>query len=127
MTVSRATIVSPIYANGYIGDFFCGLTINVAERKLLLINFEQFDVGSNNRHCDNHNDYLEIRDGSSIHSNLIGPKLCGLSTLRPILSFNNSVTLRFFTNMISTGSNLDGRSSFKLTAIEVVSDLKMIS
>ena len=115
MTVSRATIVSPIYANGYIGDFFCGLTINVAERKLLLINFEQFDVGSNNRHCDNHNDYLEIRDGSSIHSNLIGPKLCGIHSqarLPPILSTNNSVTLGFFTN-------LEGYEGFRLTAIEV--------
>ena len=116
VTVSRAAVVSPNYKNGYINDLFCGLTINVAEGKLVLINFEKFEVGDilvQDRRCDQLNDYLAIRDGSTIHSKLIGPKLCGHSLLPPILSSNNSVTLEFFTNHDTT------YEGFILTAIEV--------
>ena len=115
VTVSRATVVSPtIGGNTYIYGLTCGLTINVAAGKLVSINFEKFKVGDYRRDCENDlNDYLEIRDGRTDHSNLIGPKLCGLSTPRAILSTNNSVTLGFFTKLDKT---FEG---FRLTAISV--------
>ena len=54
-------------------------------------------------------DYLEVRDGDSINSNLIGSKLCGTNLPGRIESTGNAMTLKFH----SDGSVV--RPGFKIT------------
>ena len=44
-------------------------------------------------------DWLEIRDGEDLHSELIHEKLCGSSLPKPITSSGNAIRIRFKTGV----------------------------
>ena len=85
------------------------MTIQFSER--VRIKIEAFYLEQSSRHsypC--RYDYLEVRDGESSSSNIIGSKLCGCSHYDAIESTGSSMTLVFHTD--SSG----GRTGFKIVA-----------
>ena len=111
VTITRGTIISPNYPYHYDNNKDCRLTIGVRVGKLVLLRFEAFQVQYGWSDCQY--DYLEIRDGNSNNSSLIGSRLCGTSLPNAILSTGNSLTFKFYTNYGTTDTG------FNITAIEV--------
>ena len=111
MTVPGTTITSPNHPSLYDNNLDCQVTIRFAESPAVLIEFEQpFSIESSGNRCPW--DYLEVHDGPSASSSLIGPKLCGnLDPVpTPIQSTGNSMTLVFHTDSSVT------RSGFRIRA-----------
>ena len=96
-------IITPNHPGNYENNKICQVRIRFSGR--VRIRFEKFDVetASSCRY-----DFLEVRDGDSSTSNLIGSKLCGNNIPNPIESSTSSMTLIFHTD----GSVV--RSGFKI-------------
>ena len=102
--------MSPNYPSLYDNRLDCQVTIRFSDSPSVLIEFEStFNIES---HSSCGWDYLEVRDGPSASSNVIGSKLCGdLDPVpTPIQSTGNSMTLIFHTDGSVT------RSGFKIRA-----------
>jgi len=102
--VNPGTIITtPNHPGNYENNKICQVRIRFSGR--VRIRFEKFDVetASSCRY-----DFLEVRDGDSSTSNLIGSKLCGNTIPNPIESSTSSMTLIFHTD----GSVV--RSGFKI-------------
>ena len=95
-----ARIISPNHPGDYENNKDCQITIRSSVR--VRIRFEAFNIETHNS-CAY--DYIEVRDGDSANSNLIGPKLCGTTLPEPIESSGSSLTLIFHTdhNTVRTG------------------------
>lgn len=91
-TITRpdTTIISPNYPEFYGWDRQCQITMSFTGK--VSIRFEDFYVDDNSA-CKN--DWLEVRDGSSSNSPMIGDKLCGYDIPDPMKSTGNSITLLF--------------------------------
>jgi len=92
ITRPEITIISPGYPGPYSrGSILCETTITF-ENKVLLT-FENFDVSSHS-FCQ---DWVEVRDGDSSESEMIGERLCGNILPDPMESTGKSITLVFNT------------------------------
>ena len=96
ITVPGTTIISPNHPGDYQNNLDCQVSIQFSER--VRIRFEAFNVESQSS-CNY--DYLEVRDGDSSSSSIIGTKLCGglsISIPADIESTGSSMTLVFHTD-----------------------------
>ena len=92
VTSPNTTIVSQNYPNNYDDNKDCRITIRFSTGQRVYIEFLDFELEADSD-CDY--DWLEIRDGDSANSNIIGSKLCGSGTPSPVESTGNSLTLVF--------------------------------
>ena len=95
VTVPGTTIISPNHPNNYDNGMDCQIKIRFAAGQRISIQFLAFHVEPNNQ-C--RWDWLEVRDGDSANSNLLGSKLCGSTNPDPIESTSNTLTLVFHTD-----------------------------
>ena len=107
ITVPGTTIISPNHPGDYQDNLDCEVSIQLSER--VRIRFEAFNVES---HSSCRYDYLEVRDGDSSSSSVIGSKLCGDIIPDAIESSGSSMTLVFHTD-----------SSAKRTGFKIVVEL----
>ena len=100
-------IISTNHPNLYNNNQNCTLTVTFSST--ISIQFESFNIEQcTNCQCDG----LEIRDGASSNSPLIGSKLCGNYIPETLQSSGNSVTFIFTSDYSVT------RSGFKLKIAE---------
>ena len=90
ITIPGTTITSPGYPLTYGESNLCQVTLTFDGR--VSINFVDFNLQSDSS-CQY--DWLEVRDGNSSESELLGDKLCGDDIPGPIESTGRSVTLVF--------------------------------
>ena len=96
----------------------CQVTIRFEEGQRVAIEFVDFNIES---HSSCIYDYLKVRDGDNINSNLIGSRLCGTNIPGRIESTGNAMMLQFH----SDGSVV--RPGFKIiTSIGNKTNLKII-
>ena len=81
-TTLHGIITSPSYPRNYPDNADCIYTISQPSGTIILLNFLSTDIWS---HDTCHWDYLEIRDGLSESSSLLG-KICGNEVPAPIQS-----------------------------------------
>ena len=112
VAISRTSIVSPNYPLDYDSNLDCQITVSFALGRKVLIHFETFNLGYSYS-CTSYSDYLEVRDGNSSSSDLIGSRLCGTDIPEKKVSTGNSVTLAIHTN------NYGAYSGFRLKVLEV--------
>ena len=118
ITVPGTTIISPNHPGDYQNNLDCQVSIQLSER--VRIRFEAFNVES---HTSCRYDYLEVRDGDSSSSSMIGSKLCGDLIPDAIESTGSSMTLVFHTDssairtgfriVVELGKNRLGKKEFK--------------
>ena len=89
------TIISPNHPNNYGDNQDCQIKIAFAEGQRVVIEFIHFNV-EHSSSC--YYDWVEIRDGSSSSSNLLGSKLCGNMLPQPVVSTGNFLTIVFHTD-----------------------------
>ena len=112
VAISRTSIVSPNYPQDYDNNMDCQITVSFALGRKVLIYFETFNFGySYSSTC--YSDYLEVRDGNSSSSDLLGSRLCGTSIPEKKVSTGNSVTIAIHTNYYGA------YSGFRLKVLEV--------
>ena len=105
VTTPGTAVISPNHPGNYESNKVCQLTIRFSER--VRIRFEAFNIES---HSSCRYDYLEVRDGESSSSNLIGSRLCGTTIPEAVESSGSSMTLIFHSD-----SSVE-RSGFRLIA-----------
>ena len=105
VTTPGTPVISPNHPGNYESNKVCQLTIRFSER--VRIRFEAFNIES---HSSCRYDYLEVRDGESSSSNLIGSRLCGTTIPEAVESSGSSMTLIFHSD-----SSVE-RSGFRLIA-----------
>ena len=105
VTTPVTAVISPNHPGNYESNKVCQITIRFSER--VRIRFEAFNIES---HSSCNYDYLEVRDGESSSSNLIGSKLCGTTIPEAMESSGSSMTLIFRSDSSVV------RSGFKLIA-----------
>ena len=108
VNIPGTEIISPNHPSAYANRMNCQATIRFTVGQRVAIQFEAFSLegGSN---CPY--DYLEIRDGASTSSNLIGSKLCGSTNPGVIRSTGNSMTITFRTDGSVTSTGFKIRTS----------------
>ena len=89
---NEGEVISPNYPENYNIDQECRLTITLSSGSLVSSQFISFNL-EDDLGCKY--DWLEIRDGDSPSSPIIGSRLCGSSNPGTIISTGNSVTLIF--------------------------------
>lgn len=103
------SIISPNYPGYYDKNLLCEVTISFEGR--VSIEFEYLDLQPTyTDHCDD--DWLEVRDGESSDSEMIGDKICGEEIPQSIESTGNSITLVFHSD-----------DSWEQTGFRILSDL----
>ena len=108
LTTPETTIISPNYPYGYDDGLNCQVTITFSGKVSIV--FEDFDLYYRER-CDY--DWLEVHDGNSSESDMIGEKLCGPWNPSPRESTGDSMTLVFQTTyLLSRG--------FKIISSEII-------
>ncbi|KAF4527383.1 hypothetical protein B566_EDAN015953, partial [Ephemera danica] len=93
--VSSGVLRSPLYPSQYPHNLHCVWVIEVPVGQKILLNITDFELEADNN-CQF--DYLEIRNGGSALSPLIG-QFCGNSIPRTITSFSQSLYLLFHTDL----------------------------
>ncbi|KAF4532440.1 hypothetical protein B566_EDAN014445, partial [Ephemera danica] len=93
--VSTGVLRSPLYPSKYPQNLHCVWVIEVPVGQKIQINITDFELEADNN-CQF--DYLEIRNGGSALSPLIG-QFCGYSIPRTINSFSQSLYLLFHTDL----------------------------
>ncbi|XP_044150585.1 LOW QUALITY PROTEIN: cubilin [Bufo gargarizans] len=91
-------IRTPHYPNPYYRERFCEWIITQPEGEVVMFKFDSFNVSSSSE-CSNN--YVEVRDGPSSESALIG-KYCGSEVPPAIYSTQKSLYVRFLTDASST-------------------------
>ena len=92
-------IISPNHPGDYENNKDCQVTIRFSGG--VRIRFEAFNIELS-KSCAY--DYIEVRDGDSANSNLIGSRLCGTTIPDPIESSGSSLTLIFHTDVNTVGT-----------------------
>ncbi|KAF4532444.1 hypothetical protein B566_EDAN014449, partial [Ephemera danica] len=92
--VSTGVLRSPLYPSHYPHNLHCVWVIEVPVVQKILLNITDFELEADNN-CQF--DFLEIRNGGSALSPLIG-QFCGNSIPRTITSFSQSLYLLFHTD-----------------------------
>ena len=82
LTASNGTITSPLYPDNYTSNANCIYSISQPIDTIIVLTFRSMDI---NYSYNCHLDYLEIRDGLSAESPVLG-KLCGNEIPNPIQS-----------------------------------------
>ncbi|XP_053323004.1 cubilin [Spea bombifrons] len=98
MLSGEGTILTPHYPNAYFRERTCEWIITQPEGEVVLLNFNSFDI-SNATDCISN--YVEIRDGPSAESTLIG-KYCGPDVPPPAHSTQRSLYIKFTTDASET-------------------------
>ncbi|XP_069122184.1 cubilin-like [Argopecten irradians] len=107
-TALQGDLQSPYYPNAYPASKECIYSINQPYGNIITLTFNAFDVeGSTGGSCAF--DYLEVRDGSTITSPLLG-HFCGNQIPDPITTTQNMMRLKFVTD--SSVQNLGFSASF---------------
>ncbi|XP_048462936.1 cubilin [Rhincodon typus] len=96
-TASSGRIISPNYPDNYDSNLNCEYLINISDQRLIILQFEFFDV-EGFLYCDD--DSLKIYSGTTASGQPIAT-LCGFLTPRPISSYG-PVLLVFKTNHVNT-------------------------
>uniref|UniRef100_A0AC35TWS1 CUBN n=1 Tax=Rhabditophanes sp. KR3021 TaxID=114890 RepID=A0AC35TWS1_9BILA len=94
-TEAKGIIASPGYDGNYPNNLNCMVKITLPENKRILVTMDSFIT-------EQDNDYLEIYDGDSINSPLIGHYTGDLTSHLSLMSFSsysNVVTLVFFSDL----------------------------
>lgn len=99
---SHGYIFSPNYPQNYEPNRDCTWTITVPTGRQIVLNITDFDLERPLRDKCDLGDYLEIRDGSSSSSSLIG-KYCGYLKSKRIVSTTNSLYLHFHSDFYLSG------------------------
>ena len=109
ISIPGTTITSPNYPNSYENNIDCVVALRFPAGSTVLIEFDdQYEI-ENHSSCNY--DYIEVRDGPTIESNLIGnTRLCGRNVPAPIQSTGNTMTLIFHTDNSVT------KTGFKIIA-----------
>ena len=109
ISIPGTTITSPNYPNSYENNIDCVVALRFPAGSTVLIEFDQqYEIES---HDSCNYDYIEVRDGPSVDSNLIGnERLCGSTAPAPIQSTGNTMTLIFHTDGSFT------KTGFKIVA-----------
>ena len=90
-TIPNGTLTSPSYPNNYPDNADCVYTISQPNGTAIVLTFLNMDIGRGyHGNCD---DYLEIRDGTSADSSLLG-KICGMVIPAPIRPTQNQVWMK---------------------------------
>ncbi|XP_048417522.2 cubilin isoform X2 [Stegostoma tigrinum] len=97
-TASSGRIISPNYPDNYDSNLNCEYLINTSDQRLIILQFESFDVEG--FLCDD--DSLKIYSGTTANGKPIAT-LCGFLTPRPI-SNHSPMLLVFKTNHVNTGT-----------------------
>ena len=97
VTIPGAAIWSPFFSSDDKSDKTCQLTIRFNSNQRVALLFEHFSVSSASD-SDCSNEYLEVRDGDSVDSKLIGSRLCGSVIPSEMESSGNSMHLFFHRN-----------------------------
>ena len=108
VTIPGTAIISPNFPRNYDDEKDCEVTIRFSTNQKVAITIEAFDVES---HFNCGYDFLDLYDGDSTDSPIIGSKLCdsvGIGT--KVLSTGNVMTLHFHSDTSVT------ESGFKLYA-----------
>ncbi|PVD35988.1 hypothetical protein C0Q70_02958 [Pomacea canaliculata] len=100
LTAFSGAIESPNYPQPYPHNISCTWIIDTTEGNAVNISFATFDLESDSN-C--RYDYLEIRDGGSSSSNLLG-KYCGSSIPSPLSSSGDQVWIRLVTDISVRGN-----------------------
>ena len=115
-TITRpdTTIISPNYPEFYGWDRQCQITMSFTGK--VSIRFETFSVQRQGFNFFCPDDWLEVRDGNSSNSTMIGDKLCGNKDDAndipdPMKSTGNSITLVF-----TSGDRGSGDRGFRIIA-----------
>ena len=112
LTTPGTTIISPNYPDFTDGRLNCQVTLEFGGKVSIV--FEDFDVLDNGVKHDCYYNWLEVYDGNSSESNMIGEKLCGRTNPSPLQSTGDSMTLVFRTKYNSS------YRGFKIISNEVV-------
>ena len=91
------TITSPSYPNNYTDNENCIYTITLRSGKFINLTIEEFEIEDSSG-CDW--DFLEIRDGSSEDSQVIG-KFCGTNIPVTLHTTQNNIWIRFSSQLVS--------------------------
>ena len=101
------TIISPNYPSYYDDNMDCHITLRFAQGQRISLQFLAFEIEPNSA-CSY--DYLNIYDGPTSSSSLIGSKLCGETIPDSVESTGNTMHIHFHTDFSVT------RSGFKIKA-----------
>ena len=114
ITAASGSINSLSFPGGYPANKDCTWLIEVSKDKNIALMFTQFDVyhGSNPGSCNN--DYVEVRDGLTDSSPVIGGKYCNQNRTMLITTNKNVARIYFHTGT----ANL-GRKGFQLYFLSV--------
>ena len=85
------TFTSPSYPNSYPYDENCVYTVSQISGKFIILTVEEFEIEDSGG-CDW--DFLEIRDGSSADSRVIG-KFCGTNIPKTLHTTQNKMWIRY--------------------------------
>jgi cubilin len=99
---SHGFIYSPGWPNRYETNRDCTWTITVPAGQQIMLNITQFDLERHIRDSCDLGDHLEIRNGGSENSPLIG-KYCGNFEYKRIISTSNKLYLHFHSDFYLTG------------------------
>lgn len=102
-TKTHGTLHPPGWPKRYENSRECEWTITAPIGQQIKLNISQFDLERPIRDKCDYGDYLEIRNGASQNSPLIG-KLCGSFQSRTFVSMANSIYLRFHSDSYISGS-----------------------
>lgn len=100
---SHGFINSPGWPQRYEPNRDCSWVITVPVGQQIRLNISQFDVESPIRGTCRHGDFLEIKNGATPNSPLIG-QFCGKFRMKIITSLANSVHIRFHSDYYLTGN-----------------------
>ncbi|CAG9792216.1 unnamed protein product [Diatraea saccharalis] len=100
---SHGFIYSPGWPKKYEPNRDCTWTITVPVGQQIMLNISQFDLERPIRDKCDLGDYLEIRNGATRNSPLIG-KYCGNFKSKRIISMANKLYLRFHSDYYLTGN-----------------------
>ena len=95
-TASNGTVTSPSYPNQYPSNADCIYTISQPTGTIIVLSFHSIDIEKNPT-CNY--DYLEIRDGLSSGSPVLGKKLCSNVIPAPIRSNKNQLWMKLEQNI----------------------------
>ncbi|XP_061178089.1 cubilin-like [Saccostrea echinata] len=93
-TDAYGTIQTPTYPDVYHHEANCTWLITVAENRVVDLKFSSFDIEA---HPSCGYDYVEVRDGNSLQSPLLG-RFCGKVIPNVIRSTGNSMLVNFVTD-----------------------------
>ncbi|KAM8967664.1 cubilin [Pelodytes ibericus] len=98
MLTGQGVIRTPHYPNAYFRERTCEWTITQSIGEVVIFNFDTFNI-LNGTGCSSN--YVEIRDGPSVESTLIG-KYCGPAVPPPAQSTQRALYVKFTTDASET-------------------------